>query len=184
MERIDPASIIRTAVAAVEARMAYLEASKIRLSALPFCKGKGIDIGCRDDKITPDAIGFDKNMHPGHVDVIGDARYVSETFPADNFDYVFSSHCLEDILDTNAALREWLKILKPGGHLILYVPHPALYKGCNLDHRHPGFTPEDLVFRLAQMECDPVVTGVDSGPDRYSTFVVVRKRGFVPHGGA
>jgi SAM-dependent methyltransferase len=176
MERIDPASIIRTAVAAVDARMAYLEASKIRLSALPFCKGKGIDIGCRDDKIVPDAIGFDKNMHPGHVDVIGDARYVSETFPADNFDYVFSSHCLEDILDTNAALREWLKILKPGGHLILYVPHPALYKGCNIDHRHPGFTPEDLLCRLAQMECDPVVQGVDSGPDRYSTFVVVKKR--------
>jgi len=34
-------------------------------------------------------------------------------------DFVYSSHLLEDLVDTEAVLREWIRILRPGGRLIL-----------------------------------------------------------------
>ena len=35
---------------------------------------------------------------------------------------VFSSHCLEHLCDTTAALSSWWGLVKPGGFLILYLP--------------------------------------------------------------
>jgi ADP-heptose:LPS heptosyltransferase len=161
---------------AVRIYMAFTsETQKIRDAALPYCNGAGVDIGCRDDKIKPDAVGFDKDHYPHAVDVVGDARKVQAHFKPGQFDYVFSSHCLEDIADTDATLRGWLSILKKGGNIILQVPHPKLYKGCNLDHKHPGFTPEELSEMLVALGCEILESRKDEGKDRYSTFVVAKK---------
>ncbi len=45
-----------------------------------------------------------------------------------HFDWVYSSHLLEHLLHPIAALRRWWQLLRPGGHLILYVPHRDLYE--------------------------------------------------------
>jgi SAM-dependent methyltransferase len=44
------------------------------------------------------------------------------TFESEKFDVVIASDCLEHIDDDQAALEHWLRILKPGGMLILFVP--------------------------------------------------------------
>ena len=44
------------------------------------------------------------------------------TFPDNTFDVVVSSDSLEHIEDDSKALKEWLRILKPGGKLYLFVP--------------------------------------------------------------
>ena len=75
--------------------------------------GKGIDIGCGSDPIYPDARPFD--VADGDANKI--TRHVSETF-----DYVFSSHCLEHMVDPFDALREWWSLVKPGGYLYAAVP--------------------------------------------------------------
>ena len=82
-------------------------------------KGKGIDIGCGPDPITPDARPFD--VQDGDANVI--TRYVH-----DQFDYVYSSHCLEHMRDPRSALREWWQLVKPGGHLFFIVPDEDLYE--------------------------------------------------------
>jgi SAM-dependent methyltransferase len=81
--------------------------------------GKGIDIGCGPDPITSDAYGFDK----GNGDANEITKYVHE-----EFDYVFSSHCLEHMRDPHKAIQEWWKLVRLGGHLFFIVPDEDLYE--------------------------------------------------------
>lgn len=90
-----------------------------------YCQGKGIDIGVGRlncgaiDPVTPDAFPWDIDN--------GDATYLTGIQDAD-FDWVYSSHCLEHLSNPVLALMNWWRILRPGGHLILYVPHRDLYE--------------------------------------------------------
>jgi SAM-dependent methyltransferase len=82
-------------------------------------RGRGIDIGCGPDPV---------NRHVRRFDLWqGDANRITE-YVKEQFDYVYSSHCLEHMDDPRAALREWWKLVKPGGHLFLIVPDEDLYE--------------------------------------------------------
>jgi len=81
--------------------------------------GKGIDIGCGPDPVTPDAYRFDKEN--------GDANDITK-YVHDEFDFVFSSHCLEHIRDPRKAIQEWWKLVRLGGHLFFIVPDEDLYE--------------------------------------------------------
>src|SRR5471030_1246495 len=71
-------------------------------------KGKGIDIGCGSDPVTPEARRFD--IEHGDANVI--SQYVKE-----QFDFVFSSHCLEHMHNPRTTILDWWKLVAPGGHL-------------------------------------------------------------------
>jgi SAM-dependent methyltransferase len=81
--------------------------------------GKGIDIGCGPDPVTQDALRFDIQD--------GDANYITR-YVKDEFDYVFSSHCLEHMHKPREALLEWWKLVRLGGHLFFIVPDEDLYE--------------------------------------------------------
>jgi SAM-dependent methyltransferase len=57
----------------------------------------------------------------------GDAQYLHGV-PDAAFDFVHSSHCLEHMVDVAEALRHWIRVLKPGGYLIVTVPDEDLYE--------------------------------------------------------
>ncbi|MCE0483872.1 MAG: class I SAM-dependent methyltransferase [Methylacidiphilales bacterium] len=82
-------------------------------------RGKGIDIGCGPDPVTPDARRFDKED--------GDANRASE-YVKEQFDFVYSSHCLEHMHDPKAAIQDWWKLVKTGGYLFVLVPDEDLYE--------------------------------------------------------
>lgn len=82
-------------------------------------QGNGIDIGCGPDPVTPSARRFDLEH--------GDANVVSQ-FVKEQFDFVYSSHCLEHMHDPRMTILDWWKLVKPGGHLFVVVPDEDLYE--------------------------------------------------------
>lgn len=85
----------------------------IAATAAHFCKGRGVDVGAG------------KWPLPGAQAV--DNEFYSATFlPSEDWDYIFSSHCLEHLPDPISALEHWLKKLRFGGTLFLYLPHPSM----------------------------------------------------------
>ena len=128
-----------------------------------------LDCGVDDDKIVPWAIGVDlyRNDTKGIVNLVGDATRLY-WFQDNVFDTVFSSHTLEDIIDTESVLREWLRVLKPAGYLILYVPHKNYYPNighplANGGHRH-DFIPSDIINIMQQINQTKLISSNSYGP--------------------
>lgn len=71
----------------------------------------------------------------------GDAQQM-QSVSENTFDFVHSAHCLEHLVDPKIGLNNWIRILKPGGHLICIIPDEDLYEQgvfpstYNLDHKH------------------------------------------------
>lgn len=90
--------------------------------------GQGIDIGCGPDPISQYAEQFPLMKECRSWDLPdGDAQYL-ETVAENTFDFVHSSHCLEHMVDPKIALEHWLRVLKPGGHLVITIPDEDLYE--------------------------------------------------------
>ena len=140
------------------------ETSKVRPLVIDFCKGYGCDIGFGGDKIKADAVGIDfpnpyANTGADKVDIGCDV--IKEDIPvADNtFDYVYSSHLIEDFEDTAAGLKKFIRILKDGGTLILVFPDQQVYEAhcrktgqaLNLYHKHADMGLNFMVDRLQSL---------------------------------
>jgi tetratricopeptide (TPR) repeat protein len=103
--------------------------------------GHGIDIGAGEDTLGQFVGAFPKMESVRAWDISdGDAQYMNGVGD-ESFDFVHSSHCLEHLADPREALHHWLRILKPGGFLIVTIPDEDLYEGGqwpslrNQDHR-------------------------------------------------
>jgi SAM-dependent methyltransferase len=81
--------------------------------------GKGIDIGCGNDPVLPGCKCFD--VADGDANEI--SRYVHE-----QFDFVYSSHCLEHMHAPRSTILDWWKLVKPGGYLFILIPDEDLYE--------------------------------------------------------
>lgn len=167
------------------------EAAKVRFLVVPYTRGHGIDLGCGPKKAFPHFIGVDNCVDtklfgiPIEPDVkIEDCCDLP--FETEALDFVFSSHLLEHVQDTAAALTEWWRTIKVGGHLVLYLPHADLYPnigepGANPDHRH-DFRPVDIVSAMHALAgasgqgFDLLVNEVRAGSNEYSFLQVYRKR--------
>jgi SAM-dependent methyltransferase len=71
--------------------------------------------------------------------MIGEARRL-HGMADDEYDALLASHVLEHVADPLGALGEWQRVVRPGGHMLLVMPH---YQG-TFDHRRPVTTLEHL----------------------------------------
>lgn len=99
-----------------------------------YCQGKGIDIGYGGDLLAENCQGWDFEH--------GDAHYL-KGIKDQQFDFVYSSHTIEHLAQPATALKNWWRVLKTGGFMILYLPHRDLYEKkltlpsrWNSDHKH------------------------------------------------
>lgn len=96
--------------------------------ATRYFVGRGLDIGAGPDGLALYAELFPRVTQVDTWDVAeGDAQVLS-TMPDDVYDFVYSSHCLEHLVDPRDGLRNWFRVLKPGGHLVVVVPDEDLYE--------------------------------------------------------
>ncbi len=67
--------------------------------------------------------------------VIAEAGSLGE-IPNAGYDALLASHVLEHIANPLGALKEWSRVVRPGGHLLLVMPH----RDGTFDHRRPVTT--------------------------------------------
>ena len=150
-----------------------------------FCGGDVIlDVGFSgydnsDSKTAvPGAIGVDLD-YPGYDGI-------TLPFSDGSVDTVMSSHCLEHTQFDLAAIRDWFRVLKVGGHIICMVPHQGLYEKkrflpshWNADHKRM-YTPALLLesfekaleinsYRVRHLADNDAGFDYSIGPDAHSS---------------
>jgi len=71
------------------------------------------------DAVSPDCDTWDKDN--------GNAEFM-ESVADETYETVYNSHLLEHLNQPELAIHNWMRILKPNGHLIIAVPHRDLYE--------------------------------------------------------
>lgn len=96
--------------------------------ATRYFRGNGIDVGGGID-----SLALYREFFPLARNIFvydqehGDAQHL-DNIVDDSFDFLYSSHCLEHMRDAAEALENWLRVVKPGGHLVINVPDEDLYE--------------------------------------------------------
>lgn len=110
--------------------------------AREYFVGNGLDIGTGDDGLQKykELFPLIKSVRPWDVHD-GDAQYLTEIEDC-IFDFAASSHCLEHMMSPHIALKNWIRVIRSGGHLIVTVPDEDMYEQgswpskYNYDHKH------------------------------------------------
>lgn len=90
-------------------------------------------------EVAIDRFVYNPEREPGKQ-YIHEATALAAVAP-ESYDFVLSSHVLEHIANPIKALMEWMRVLRPGGILLLVVPH----KDGTFDHRRPTTTLTHLI---------------------------------------
>jgi SAM-dependent methyltransferase len=135
-------------------------------TALQFCKGRGLDIGAG------------KWPLPGAIPVELSDGQDANGLPEGEYDFAFSSHCLEHLVNPVAAVEHWKTRLKPGGVIFLYLPHPEMtyWRPQNCRKHLHLFYPRDIAEMLRDLGFIGVING---DRDLCWSFAVVGFNGHV-----
>ena len=114
-----------------------------------YCeKGIGLDLGCGGTKCHPNCIGVDID----YQSVATINTNVEDLWMFNNeLDFIVNSHLLEHLKDPIAALKNWLKALKPGGIMAIAVPNGHKYPKFIIKNGHKsnfGMEELRLIFKF------------------------------------
>ena len=125
-----------------ETSKSLIRRSYDRRYATRWLVGDGIDIGSGDDPLGGYVPLFPLMKTVRSWDRPDGDAMLMEGVDDQSYDFVHSSHCLEHLADPGKALRNWVRICKPGGHLLIMVPDEDLYEQgvwpsiYNTDHKY------------------------------------------------
>jgi predicted SAM-dependent methyltransferase/ADP-heptose:LPS heptosyltransferase len=166
------------------------ESAKISWEIVKWTRGKGLDIGAGNSRTFPHFITVDNNVdallfgqqmvrpdlfvqHAADLSILADEQ----------MDFVFSSHLLEHIEEDKLVkcLREWWRVVKVGGYMVLYLPDADEYpkvgeEGANPDHKwNVTFNGLMKVMHAAKVPFDLMDYQKRSEGIEYSLFFVFKK---------
>lgn len=134
------------------------ETERYRYATAPYCQGAGVDVASQGVPVVPWAISFDlpeveflhySNGAPpkGPIHLRGHADHLP--FESASLDFVYSSHYIEDVRDWLPVLREWVRCVRIGGHVVILLPDKALWNAAiaagqppNCSHSHESYPGE------------------------------------------
>ena len=142
----------------------------IKCKAKEYMKSRYADVGCSQWPMM-NSIPVDKGN-----------RWAIEDAEDNSFAGVFSSHCLEHIPQWDEELTLWHRIIRPGGILFMYLPHPQ----CEPWHALTGswvgkehvWNPDPVTLvQFLRETLDFDILEYTSRPDPlWSFYVIARKR--------
>ena len=123
------------------------------------CKGKGADIGCGSNKVSPNCIGIDitskgtsgkygceKNkVSVSDYDASGDNLFM---FKDNELDFIVAKHNLEHYDNPVLTIQEWKRVLKKGGKIGVIVPDDKFVNTLKLDPTHKYFFTLEKLTKL------------------------------------
>ena len=128
------------------------EIGKIKYEIVEYTRGKVLNLGAGPFKSFPHWIDIDDKSEysrlPWKPNLSMDCTDLS-LIASKSCDAVVSSHLLEHLDNPESALKEWWRVIRVDGYLVLYLPHKLFYPnmgqpGSNPDHKH-DFLPEDII---------------------------------------
>jgi SAM-dependent methyltransferase len=135
-----------------EFRAMHSETARYRHLTAQYLAGVGVDIASQGIAVVPWAISYDLpekefmryssgNPPKGPLQLRGFAEKLP--FETQSLDFVYSSHFLEDVFDWMPVLKEWDRVLRIGGRMVILVPDKELWNQAlqngqppNCEHRH------------------------------------------------
>jgi SAM-dependent methyltransferase len=138
------------------------ETERYRYATVPYLAGVGVDIASQGVAVVPWAVSYDlphkeftfySNGNPpkGPLQLRGFAEKLP--FEDKSLDFVYSSHYIEDVLDWTPVIKEWDRVLKIGGYMVVLLPDKTLWKAAldrgqppNCEHRHESYPGELTQF--------------------------------------
>lgn len=133
-----------------------------------FFVGNGIDIGAGADGLGTLKELFPKMGDVRHWDIPDGDAMLMQGVPDNSLDFVHSAHCLEHLVNPATALGHWLRIVKPGGFIVVTIPDEDLYEQgewpstFNTDHKqtftvfkHCSWSPRSVNMLQLLMALNP-----------------------------
>ncbi len=120
-----------------------------------LCIGKGLDIGCGSQKISPNCIGVDiigkgeigfDTSEKGKIS-IADIKTSGDNlnvFKNNELDFIVARHNLEHYSNPSKTLDEWKRVLKKRGKIGVIVPNDKYMETMKFPTHKYAFTPEKL----------------------------------------
>lgn len=166
------------------------ESSKIKWEIVQYTRGRGLDLGCGIEKLYPHFIGVDNKKdealfgHPIRADITVQTAERLEFFATQSLDFCLSSHLLEHIEPerVTGCLREWMRVIKPKGYLVLYLPDEDEYpkvgeEGANPDHKWNVNYDRLMQYMRGAGSWDLIDFQKRNEEREYSLYFVFRKTG-------
>ncbi len=106
--------------------MTKSHSARSRAGDYEWLKGQILDIGCGPDplKVPPPSTVTEWDLAQGDATLLA-------TLDDESFDNIVSAHCLEHLHDPEMALRNWSRVVRPGGHIYILVPLYSCYEKFN-----------------------------------------------------
>jgi predicted SAM-dependent methyltransferase len=174
------------------------ETSKYRHLTTPYCKGNGIDIASGGDAVVPWAMSVELeedeyNYYNSNHAPRGPLHYRANDavwhlpFKDHTLSFVYCSHWLEDRprSDWPILFKEWARVLKTGGYLIILVPEVerwnyavrVLGQPCNCSHSAPEPSIGEVSRAMMMVGLDVVEEKLtDCFEHDYSILAVAKKK--------